>query len=291
MIKETFYKDRPAIAVECNAFSALFLPKDGAKLASFKTKDGYELLAQAPGDIYRRLGLDSNYIDCECSAFDDIFPTIDPCVINGMDYIDHGEVCRREHRYIIENNSVRFQCALNNLNISYEKTVYIADDTLCIKYMISNHNCFEFPFVWAGHMMFAGEKGAYVVSDYTVEDETEFMFGKPATLEQAHILEEYGANKEYKYYYTQPKAPIKCGIVYPGMQKQITVEFNNDIVKYLGVWMNPGDLNGMYNLALEPCTALYDNPLKAEKANAASYISAHGKAEFLLKMKYNIIGG
>ena len=278
MINTTTYKDRPAIAV------------DGAKLASFKMKNGDEILAQAPGEKYLRLGIDSNYVECECSAFDDIFPTIDVCVVNGMDYIDHGEVCRREHEYVMEEDSVTFKCELKELNISYLKTVYIEDKTLCIRYNIMNHNSFPFPFVWAAHMMFVGEKGAYVVSDYSENASKEFMFGRPVSSEKAHILEEYGTNKEYKYYFKEDKAPMKCGIVYAKTGKQISVEFNNDVVKYLGVWMNPGDLNGMYNLALEPCTALYDSPIKAEETNTASYIEAQSNVEFVLKLKCDVIG-
>ncbi len=76
MIKKTIYKDREAITLECSSFSAVFLPSDGAKMASFKTEDGIELLAQAKGEEYRRLFLDSDYVKSECSAFDDMFPPL-----------------------------------------------------------------------------------------------------------------------------------------------------------------------------------------------------------------------
>ena len=286
MIQSYIYKDRPAIAVGCDKFSALFLPKDGAKLASFRTKSGDELLAQAKCDKYRRLGLETCYVESECSAFDDMFPTIDPCEINGLQYLDHGEVCRREHQVETDGNQVTFICALENLNITYKKTAFAKDGALYIKYNIENHNHFDFPYVWAGHIMFKGEKGAYIMSDFEENAEKRIMFGKPLSMKTAHILENYGENKEYKYYYTKESTPFKCSIVYPESKKQISVAFDNDIVKYLGVWMNPGDLNGMYNLALEPCTALYDNPLNAEKANASSYIGAGDTVEFVLKMKY-----
>ena len=52
VIKRTTYKDRDAISIECKHFSAIFLPLDGAKMASFKTPDGMELLAQADGEEY-----------------------------------------------------------------------------------------------------------------------------------------------------------------------------------------------------------------------------------------------
>lgn len=284
MIKNTFYKDRPAVEISCDEFSAVVLPLDGAKMASFKTKNGEELLAQATEDKYKRLSLETDYEKSECSAFDDMFPTIDPCVINGLKYLDHGEVCRREHNMEISDNAVTFSCNLPTLNIFYKKTTYAKNGALYVKYTIQNNNDFDFPYVWAGHIMFKGEKGAYAVSNFPIDAKKTFLSGNPDK-NAPHILPDIG-NKHYKYYYNQSLSPLKCGMVYPKSQTEVTVEFDNDTVKYLGFWVNPGDLNGMYNLAVEPCTALFDDPINAEKANAASYIKAHSKAEFTLKMYY-----
>ncbi len=284
MIKNTFYKDRPAVEISCDEFSAVFLPQDGAKLASFKTKNGEELLAQATGDKYKRLSLETDYEKSECSAFDDMFPTIDPCVINGMKYLDHGEVCRREHSMEITNNAVTFSCNLPTLNIFYKKTAYAKNGALYVKYTIENNNDFDFPYVWAGHIMFKGEKGAYAVSNFPLDAPKTFLSGNPDK-NAPHILPDIG-NKHYKYYYNQSLSPLKCGMVYPKSQTEVTVEFDNDTVKYLGFWVNPGDLNGMYNLAVEPCTALFDDPINAEKANAASYIKANSETTFTLKIYY-----
>lgn len=284
MIRETLYKDRPAIELSCSAFSALFLPRDGAKLTSFRTKEGMELLAQTQGAPYRRLQLDSDYEQSECSAFDDMFPAIDPCVICGLVYLDHGEVCRREHQVQLEGDGVTFSCLLPSLHIRYQKTAWCEDGALCIRYRIENQNDFDFPYVWAGHIMVKGEEGAYVVSNLPPSAPITVLDGDPDT-ETAHILPKPG-KKNYKFYYTEAQAPLQCGVVFPKSKTQLTAAFDNQVVKYLGVWVNPGDLNGMYTMALEPCTALFDNPVNAEKANAASYIKAHQKAEFVLKLSY-----
>lgn len=286
MIKRTFYKDRPAIQVANDEFSALFLPFDGAKLVSFKDNEGYEFLAQADNKEYRRLFLDTDYEKSECSGFDDMFPTIDPCEINGQKYLDHGEVCRRGHSVAIEKETAIFSCDLPDLNVCYEKTVYCLDDALFIKYTIQNNNDFEFPYIWAAHAMFKGEEGAYAFSNFHPDTEKIFLSGNPDK-SSPHILppRESGI-KHYKYYYNEENSPLICGMVYPKCGRKITMKFNNDIVKYLGFWVNPGDLNGMYNLAVEPCTAPFDSPVKAEKVNAASYIKAKGKIEFILKLSY-----
>ena len=288
MIKRTFYKDRPAIEISCDAFTAVFLPSDGAKMASFKTNDGEELLAQAITEKYLRLDLDSDYEKCECSAFDDMFPTIDPCCINGLEYLDHGEVCRREHTVEIYNGKIYFTCELPRLKIIYEKTIYVENDSLYIKYCIKNGNNFDFPYVWAGHMMLKGESGAYVVSNYKKGSLIRIMFGNPKSKDSVHILPDIG-NENYKYYFTEAISQLKCGVVYPHSKTEINVEFDNDIIKYFGVWINPGDLNDMYNIALEPCSAPYDNPVNAQKENISSYIRANEKIDFTMKMSYKKI--
>ena len=98
MIQKGFYKDRPAFIVKGKELEAKILPEDGAKLASLKTGSGRQLLEEAPGEAYRRLTLSGSYVEAECSAFDDMFPTIDPCDTAGFVYPDHGDVCRVPRR-------------------------------------------------------------------------------------------------------------------------------------------------------------------------------------------------
>ena len=64
-------------------------------------------------DKYRRLGLETCYVESECSAFDDMFPTIDPCEINGLQYLDHGEVSN--HKAVYDATCYAIQCGYKNL--------------------------------------------------------------------------------------------------------------------------------------------------------------------------------
>lgn len=284
MISKDFYKERPAVKLSDGKTEFLFLPADGAKLVSFKTKEGKELFVHNPSENYNRLFLDSEYIDCECSAFDDMFPTIDPCRINGIEYLDHGEVCRREHNCVIEDDTVKFKCYLPKLNITYSKIASIKNGELSIKYKIENHNDFDFPYLWAAHMMFIAEEGARVESVFENNTDIKVMFGDAPgqdVINEYHIGDD---KKSYKYYHKQEKTPMKCGIIYPESNLKVSVEFDGDIVKYFGVWMNIGYLKGLYNIALEPCTALYDDPVHAKNGNAESVLKAGETIEFTMKI-------
>ena len=285
MIQKTMYKDRPAIAVCGERVRALFLPEDGGKLVSL-CFDGREYLAQREGEFYRRLRIDSNYVDSECSAFDDMFPTIDPCVIGGCAYLDHGEVARRAWEAEIAESSVTLFCHLAEIDAVFSKTVTVQEDALCIHYSMQNKTDRTLPYIWAGHIMLAGETGAWVESPFGTEDAISVAFGQPISRERAHVLPAKGAIGEYKYYYDDPHTPMRCAVVYP-TGGRVSLDFDNDVVKYLGIWVNPGALNGMYNLAVEPCSAPYDDPIRAEAAGKGSYIAPGATVEFTLKISYS----
>jgi hypothetical protein len=65
----------------------------------------------------------------------------------------------------------------------------------------------------------------------------------------------------------------------------VSFSFEGDAVRYLALWFNPGQLNGMYNLAVEPCTAPYDDPLRAEAVGKGFFLPPHGEAAFMLKIR------
>ena len=284
MIFETNYKNRPAVAISNDILAAVFLPFDGAKMASLKTADGIEMLEQAKGKEYKRLFIDTDYAAAECSGFDDMFPTIDPCVIGNFEYPDHGEACRIEHKYAVAENSISFEAQIKSVNAEIHKKIYTFGDVLNIDYVIKNRNPFDLPYIWAGHMMFSGEKGAYVTENFPEGIQKTVMFGKAP--EEMNILGEYSpAGESYKYYYNDENNALECGIVYPEWKKQLMLSFDGKAVKYLGIWMNSGSFKKMYNIALEPCTAPFDSPVNALRDGKSSVIPPKGSVSFTVKLK------
>ena len=287
MIYKTNYKKRPAVAVDCDKFKAVFLPYDGAKLASLCTLEGKELLEQAKGEEYLRLGLNSDYISCECSAFDDMFPTVDPCEINGRKYLDHGEVCRRTHLMTLGESKVSFLCKADEVGAFFKKTAYSKNGALIIDYEIENTLNEPLPYIWAGHIMFAGRAGACAFDNFPKSAETVTMFGNPPKNRYIGELEAFSVSGEsYKYYYTSSNAPLSCGVFYPDTDEKVVVSFDGDAVKYLGVWINNGSFKGMHNIALEPCTAPFDSPIRAQNAGKCSYIAPKSTVKFTFKFEY-----
>ena len=282
MITATEYKKRPAVAIESGEMRAVFLPEDGAKLASLRFF-GEETLEQAPGDTYLRLFPESDYVLCECSAFDDMFPTIDPCETGDRFYPDHGEICRIPHTLSQTGEELLFSCDVPSAGARFRKRVRAEDSVLRIDYRIENGNRTPLSCLWAGHMMFRGAAGARVWSCFPAETPKRFMFGCPPA--DPEVLGPFSPEGEsYKYYLEGEAAPLSCGIRYPD-GRTLSVSADGTAVRYLGVWINRGSFKGMYNLALEPCTAPYDSPVNAEREGKGFFLPPEGPVSFTLRIR------
>lgn len=284
MIVRTTYKDRPAYLVRGGRLSALFLPEDGGKMASL-TDGAREYLAQAPGETYLRLFPDSDYVSCECSGFDDMFPTIDPYTPSegmcaGIPYPDHGEVCRYPQETACGENSLSFVFRSRRFPVVFSKNVSVSENgALAIDYTLDNRGNGDYPYLWAAHCMLAASADAQIVLPYGADAEVRPMFG--ALLSRTHTQPYSPEGESYKFYFTQPAAQGYCGYRYAG-GRTLMLRYPPEIVRYLGIWINNGSFKGMYNIALEPCTAPYDRPDAAQAAACGSVIPAGESVRFRL---------
>lgn len=290
IIRRINYKDRPAIAVETNKLIALFLPEDGGKLASLRTKSDYwEFLAQTDNKNYRTLAYDGSYVDAECSACDEMFPTIDPCVPSADfgEYPDHGEVCRMVHEVYIEEDGVRFYVRSRNLKYTYQKWITCDDEgNLIMEYTIDNPTSYPFPNLWALHCMLRGEPSAKLLLPYEEDAPVEIMFGPENAIQlpRDQLQPYWSGGATYKFYYLDPMPKGVCGCQYTDNGHKFLMEFDNEKIPYLGVWLNSGGFKDMYNLALEPCTAPFDTPANAEARGRGSVLSPYEKLQFSLRI-------
>lgn len=285
-IIQTTYKDRPALCVHGARLTATFLPEDGGKLVSL-CGDGRELLQQREGAAYRRLFPDSDYVQAECSGFDDMFPTIDPYTpqdgpFRGVTYPDHGEVCRHPVECETAGGSLRFTFHSKRFPIRFTKTVTEeGSGGIAIDYDIANDGNDAFPCLWAAHCMLNAFPDAKIVTPFAPDAPIRTMFGKQLSRERTLPRKADGEN--YKFFYTDPMPDGWCGYRYAD-GKTLMLRFPKETVKYLGVWINNGSFEDMYNIALEPCTAPYDRPDAAEQSGCACEIAANSALRFRLTL-------
>lgn len=157
------YKDLEALKLQYGDCEVIILPSEGGKMASFRSK-GKEYLAQREGGKYKPLTLDGNYVDSECSGFDDMFPTIDPCFNGQRMYLGHGEVCRVPASYEIHEKGL-FMHVESPFNDYVFTKDYTLDDLgrLTISYSTTNLQDEPLMALWAAHLMLKAEDGQNIL--------------------------------------------------------------------------------------------------------------------------------
>ena len=298
MIAHAQYKDRAAVMVESRALRATFLPSDGAKLASLiDLASGKELLLTRESESYRVLTVDGSYVDSECSAFDDMFPTIDPYTptegaYEGVTYPDHGECCRIPYEVRIEENKVVFSTHSRLFPIHYQKTVTSTPNgSIAIDYAISNEGSVPFDCIWAGHVMLKGEDGLRLLTPFGEKSPIEMIFcteGYPHESLPRDTLTGFAPNTgaAYKFYYLEPMKEGYFGVRYAS-GRELSFRFDETKLPYLGVWLNNGEFHGIYNVAPEPCTAPFDAPDRAAQRGYLSQIPAKEALQFRITISVN----
>ena len=284
MILQTTYKDRTALCVHGARLTAVFLPEDGGKMASLRSET-VEYLQQRPGGVYRRLFPETDYVQAECSGFDDMFPTIDPYTpqdgaFRSVTYPDHGEVCRHPAQWNIKGDRLLFWFDSKLFPVRFSKTVSVDENgSIAIDYEIKNSGSAPFPCLWAAHFMLNASPDAKIITPFASDAPIRTMFGRQ--LSRDCTLPRSADGENYKFYYTDPIPAGCCGYRYPD-GKTLTLRFPKETVKYLGVWINNGSFEEMYNIALEVCTAPFDRPDAAEQNDCGCRIAPGSALRFRL---------
>ena len=314
----TQYKNQPSIVLENEILRAEFLPNTGGKLVSLIGKrTGYEYLVQRPNTIYREQPFAGVYVDGECSGFDDMFPTIDACLCEnapwqGVELADHGEVWSLPWDVTFaETNAVTM--AVHGVRFPYrlEKRIRLTENTLLpsggrpggglqYHYALRNLSPFDFDYLWAGHLMINLEEGAKVnVPDdctemVTVLSNSGLNFGdvhrwpylKDATgaTYRADRVRSKESKGFEKYYFTHPLKQGWCGIEYPSQQKKLQISFSAENVPYLGILMNEGGWDNLYNIIIEPCSVCFDRPDVAKKQGQCSVLRGKSTVEWMMEI-------
>lgn len=288
----TYYKDRPALTLEGGGLCVTVLPEDGGKLASIYVPAlKKELLVRREGSVYKRLTADGSYIDAECAGFDDMFPTCDPYKPEGLPaYPDHGETSRISYRVTAAGrNEITLETDSKLFDLHYVKRLRSGKDGIRIFYSYLNRSDKPFEFLWAGHCMLCGEDGMHVFSSYSGKEPETIMFctaGRDSALLPRDRLIGYlpGKGAAYKYYPMEPMKEGRFGMRYP----QGTLAFTVDPAKipFLGVWLNNGEFQNLYNIALEPASSPLDAPDRAAAHGFGREILPGESFEFELKLSW-----
>lgn len=313
-IKKSMYKDIESVVVTTDALIATFLPSQGGKLVSLIRKEtGRDYLAQRKGETYRKLGIDSSYVQAECSAYDDMFPTIDPWAypdgpLKDKPYLDHGEVSRTPAQVTIGEACVDTFMRSQFLPYTFEKHITEnARGGIRIEFTATNTGDVDMDFIWAAHFMANAEEGGTVISPFMDGDKAEMVFSSDANRfgkRNDIVTLPYGIDGKtridrsnrhdavngdsWKFYYSDKCPAGYLGYHYPSDNSRLMFTFDETLVPYAGIWMNDGDhgsaLSEFHNCALEICTGSFDRPDTARARNQYSVLPAKSQFKWFLEL-------
>lgn len=310
-LEQTQYKGYPAAALEHGAYRAVFLPRQGCKLASLRSeKTGREYIYQGKTEQYREAKYGMGYLDGECAGVDEMFPTIDACFYDaepwkGAYLPDHGEVWTLPWQTELCEGELR--AAVTGVRLPYRLTKRVRwqePGVLRIDYTAHNPTPFAMDFIWAAHMMLTGYKGcrfefpdglhkAYTtMSDSGLIGRYGDTFSYPlasqpdGSVYDASICRGTDADDYQKFYFADKlQGETGWGCIHYPEGGSLRVEFPAAEVPYLGAIQAEGGALGLRCMFLEPCTGAFDRPDLAKQHHMNSVLAPYETKRWYLTIR------
>ena len=306
----TMYKGLSANLLENDFLRLTFLPSYGCKLASLVSKkSGREFLFQSQADTLKVPPYAAPFSEYDSSGFDEVFPSIDACPypdgpFKGTPIPDHGEVWALPWESHFEADKLQFTASVKSLCLPYifSKEVHLKDNEITFSYTVKNTSQTPFKFIWTPHSLLACSPATrLLIPDnltqvMTVEHSTQHLGPWGTKHPYPHTIDVHGqaldlaatepvtANNCEKFYFTAPNTDGWCGIEHTDTHEQLIYTYDADQVPYLGVWKTQGGYRGDYNIALEPCTGVYDDLYAANKIRRVAQAEANSTYSWNFKM-------
>lgn len=271
------YKGLNAFFIENELIKLTVLKDLGAKIASliYKEQD-FEVAAQPNSGSYTLPRFGDSFENYDVSGFDDCFPTIDPC----LEMVDHGELWSRPWDIEEENGSL--VCRIEGVRFSYrfKRIIQVEGSTINLNYRVENVGEKPINALWAFHGLIRGDEYSRIIIpgvDKVVNvhkskrlhdigtvhnfPETVLPDGTSLRLDR---FNPFSGRTEKFYAYGRLKIGEAALTLNHG-KLEYKLSFREDVVPYLGLWIDEGGLRSDGAIALEPTTAFYDSPCIAEE--------------------------
>ena len=216
------------------------LPERGGRIGSLRL-GGRELLDQGIGvDLPGAAG----YVEAGACGWDEMVPTVDAAVWEGVSLPDHGEAWRYPWEVVSAGgDSCVMRCSGQVLPWGLERRISLGD-SVRVAYKFSNRGDVPIPGYWCSHALLRYEAG--MVVDVGVE--------LPALAE----------GKSGKFFLAAGSVDHATLRWRDG--RAVVVAWDRRVAPYCGVWICNGDMGGYRQVAIEPATGGGDRPGSAEPA-------------------------
>jgi len=310
MEKSTF-KRLPSVILENDFLRTEFIPSYGCKMVSlFDKKTKREFLFQAAEKTLKIPPYGAAFSDYDSSGYDEVFPSIDRAPYPGKETIiipDHGEIWALPWT-VKETEASGFTAEVKSPKLPYifTRTVVLKNNQVNFLYTVTNTSKTEsFKFLWALHCLLQCTPKTRLLTPpqlnkiMTVEHSTQTLgpwgsIHSYPTTKSVHgkkidmsATQPPSARNCEKFYFTEKNKEGWCGIKHEDTGDTLLYRYDAVQVPYLGVWKTQGGYRGDYNIALEPCTGVYDDLYVANKIKKVSEVRPGGSYSWNLGFVVN----
>ena len=259
------------------------VPELGAKIISLKNlrtgrewmwhpPGGPKLFANRPGDDFSRSPL---------VGADECLPTVAPCVWQGRDLPDHGEVWCESWEVdsaAWAGGQLKTSVRLKISPFEFERTVGLHEDEIHLGYRLNNLSAQGEAFLWAFHPLLSSQAGDQLelpASTRALLNGAGWVDAAPLTIPENNSAKVFAQ-------------PVTEGLA--GIRNRLTgdrLEFvwnpmENDT---LGLWLTRGGWHGHHHFAIEPANGDNDTLALAAGRNRCGIVPASDSVSWQIRLR------
>jgi galactose mutarotase-like enzyme len=237
---------------------------------------------------------------------DECLPSVAPCVIDGQQIPDHGEVWQRPWELDSESlnaNQICTRIQLTGLPLRFERLISLAGERSAIvrlAYRLTNLSDEPQRFLWSFHPLMQIQPGDELIvpaSKVKVEATTLpdmhkgdiIPWPNPRADVELHRLS-LGAQPAYLKVFAQDLADGDVRIVNRQSGDQLTFRFDRRELPALGIWLTRGGWNGYHHFAIEPTHAPFDSLADAADAGACPMLKSRETISWTVELELGCAG-
>ncbi len=280
-----------------------YLANHGGKLTSiYDKKSDFELLFQNPKDGFKEAKCGSRFEEFECCGFDDAFPSINEETINyegnELTYVDHGEIwSSKMNEESKSDKSVTLSTSGKFIPYHFQKTITLKDRGLSLSYKIKNNSTIAYPCFYTFHCLVRCEEDASLIMPKNtheilmVNEENRFktnLVSYPISKSGIDVSKvcSLKSGECEKFYVSNKVSEGRCGYIYPSNNLKLIINYDENVLPYLGFFNTQGGFRGDYNMALEMSNGFYDSVSKALSNNSCPILKPSDTMEFSFDLDF-----
>jgi hypothetical protein len=259
------------VGLRTDALEVTVVPGCGAKIVRLHDRHaGREWIWSArPARVLHQNAVGDAFDDSPLIGIDECLPTVAPCVVDGKEWPDHGEVWPRAwdlDEEALHDARVVTSISLRTVPLSFTRELSVSENTLRLAYTLCNNADEAQRYAWALHPLLAMREG----------DHIELPPGEHVgRVDSAANLPGLAAGEQAVW--PEPLAGVRADRLLPGTELTslklylpspqpagfaITNTADGttmrgrygpaELLPYLGIWVTRGGWNGYHHFAVEP---------------------------------------